>query len=106
MIIKDTLQSVELDGDNMLFNHVFDYTDEMKTAQKFRKNNDGNWSDDREMRLIGHIPAGAVQILMKTKPEVLKDAKLLKKWIYSEEGQAFRTNTALDTGKSGQVIVK
>jgi len=106
MIIKDTLRNIQFDGDNMLFNHVFDYSDEMKVAARYRQNNDGNWSDDRELRLIGHIPPGAVEILMKTKPEIMKDAKLLKKWIYSDEGQAFRTNTALDTGRSGQVIVK
>jgi len=107
MIIKDTLQNVMLDGDDMVFNHIKDSSLEMAQAHKFRQNNDGNWSDNRDMRLIGSIDELAYQKLSKEKPEIARDANLLKKWLYeTEEGQVWKTNTALDTGKSGKVIVK
>jgi hypothetical protein len=107
MIIKDTLQNMLVDGDDMVFNHAAYVGQELSNAHDFRKNNDGNWSDDRDMRLIGSIPELVYHKLAKEKPEIVKDAKLLKKWLYeTEEGKLWTTNTALDTGKSSQCIVK
>jgi hypothetical protein len=107
MIIKDTLHSTFFDGDKMKFNHVANVEQELANAGEFRKNNDGNWTDDRDMRLIGSIPELVYHRLAKEKPEIVKDAKLLKRWLYeTEEGKLWTTNTALNTGKSAQVIIK
>ena len=106
MIIKDTLRNIEIDGDNMIFNHVFDSGHEMKMAQQFRKNAEGNWSNDREHRHVAHMSMGAWHILSKTKPEVVKDSKLLLKYFDTEEGRLFAVNNKIDTGRSGQVIIK
>lgn len=107
MIIPDTLKSLAVDGDNMIFNHAVDASAELALAQRLRQNNDGNWTDSREMRLVGSIHPLAYHKLMKEKPEIAKDAKKLIQWLYhTEEGQIWKTNTALDTGRSGKVIVK
>jgi len=107
MIIKDTLANAFVDGDDMIFNHVADVTQEANNAKDFRANHLGNWSDDRDMRLIGSIPELAYAKLAKEHPEIIKDAKLLKDWLYhTEEGSLWKTNQALDTGHSGQVIIK
>jgi len=106
MIIKDTLQSVHYDGDDMVFNHIFDSGHEMKMAQKFRKNAEGNWSKNREHRHVAHMSIGAWHILSKTRPDVVRDSRLLLKYFDTEEGQLFATNNRIDTGRSGQVVVK
>jgi hypothetical protein len=107
MIIKDTLKSAFVDGDDMIFNHVKDASQEMQNAHDFRGNHEGNWSDDREMRLIGSIDPMAYHKLCKEKPEIAKDANLLKQWLYgTEEGGVWKTNKSLDTGHSGRIIIK
>lgn len=107
MVITDTLARVAVDGDDIIFDHVYNATQELKNAAEFRKNNDGNWTDQRDMRLIGSIPALVWEKLAKEKPEIVKDARKLKAWLYeTEEGKLWRTNTGLLTGKSAQCIVK
>lgn len=107
MIIKDTLMNSVFDGDDMVFNHVKDSRQELSNANEFRQNHLGNWSDNRDMRLIGSIDALAYHKLAKEKPEIVKDARLLKKWLYeTDEGALWKTNSALDTGHTGKVIIK
>jgi hypothetical protein len=108
MIIKDKtfLHSVEAKGDNLIFNHVQDVAPSMEMAAQIKEHSDNGWTKDRSMRQIGHFSESAFHQAMIENPEIMKDGRELFKFVMSEKARPYRTVTALDTGRSGQVIIK
>lgn len=108
MLIKDKafLHSINEVGDDKIYNHVQDVDPTLEHVAEEKMWSDNGWTQQRSMRLIGVIPDVTEAWLRKHRPEVMADAKLLKKWLMTEEGRPWRTVTALDTGRKGQAIVK
>lgn len=100
------LPNVHAKGDNLIFEHIYDVSDDAVRAGEIKMFSDNGWTKDREFRQIGHIPAATVAWLERNRPDVMRDAKLLKKWLMTEEGSMWRTVTAIDTGRKGNIIVK
>jgi hypothetical protein len=108
MIIKDKtfLHSVEEKGDKLIFHHVQDVAPSMKAAYEIREHSDNGWTKDRHMRQIGLCSESAFHQAMVENPEIMKDGRELYKFMMSEKGRPYRTVSAIDTGRSGRIVIK
>jgi hypothetical protein len=89
------------EGDNLVVKHVQDL-DMMLRDLKLRKQNqnEGGFSKGRTMRYIGTIPESASAI----NPELMKNSEAALEFLQNE-GSEFCVNK-VDTGRSGQIIIK
>ena len=108
MIIKDKsyLHSVEAKGDKLHFTHVQDVAPSIRKAAEIKMHGDNGWSTGREMRQIGCIPEAEFHQMMIDNPEIMKDGRELSKFMMSEKGRPYRTVDAIDTGRSGRIVIK
>ena len=108
MIIKDKayLHSVQEDGDYLKFTHVQDIAPSLQRAQEIKDFSDNGWTKDRTMRQIGVIPEAEFMQIARENPDIMRDGRELYKYLMSDKGAKFRTVRAIDTGRSGKVIVK
>lgn len=97
-------------GDDTVYTHAQNLDGVLQEVSDRRKETHGGWSDNRSMRYVGSIPFIELERNPDLKAAVVSgDTKVIeqavKVFFATQEGSRYLVNK-LDTGKSGQVIVK
>lgn len=100
------LIDVQAIDDNLQFTHVQDVRPIIAAVQDIKATTDRGFTQERKFQHIGRVPYYEWMRLCQINP-ALKDPNELEKWLYSEEGEAYRIATKTHTSGSGlQIIVR
>lgn len=100
------LISVTEEGDKLNFLHAQDNRPIMAAVQDIRETTDRGFTKERKFQHVGRIPYYEWMKLCGINP-ALKDPNELEKWLYTDEGEAYRIATKNHvTGNGIQIIVR
>lgn len=100
------LIDVQAVDENLHFTHMQNVTPIIDAVQDIKQNSDRGFTKERKFQHIGRVPYYEWMRLCQINP-ALKDPNELEKWLYTDEGEAYRIATKNHvTGSGIQIIMR
>ena len=96
-------------ADHLIVTHGQDIGDHLQMCHQLREHDTQNGiSGLRHFQHVASLPDIVAMMLEKEKPEVMRDAKALSKWLKTDEGKLFRVSRDAKPVKGDglQVIIR